>query len=138
MKTPIRLTILVFALGLFVACVTATPASPLVEPPPAYLHSLPLLRLPQRMNTPTPLVPSQATQPRGITAVNNFEPSRRRAACLMANCLMIELIRIPTLPDSPFALRGRISNPRKTILIGPSSIRFSTTPKKTTSGSSLF
>ena len=31
----------------------------------------------------------------------------------MAACLMIELIPIQTLPDSPFALRGRISNPRK-------------------------
>ncbi len=72
MKAPIRLTILVFTLGWLVAYATATPLSAR-----GAAVTVPALK-PTRVSTnnaPTPSSPT--TQPRGITAVNNFEPSTR-------------------------------------------------------------
>jgi hypothetical protein len=69
MQPAIRLTILVFVLGLLAACVTATLTPtrvPAFTPTPAIVPT---------NEPPTPLVLSQAMQPRGITVVNNFEPS---------------------------------------------------------------
>jgi hypothetical protein len=74
-----RLALLAFAFALPIACATFSP--PL--PPPtsgatvtaAALTPTPAI-LP-RNDTPTPPVLGQATQPRGLTAVNNFEPSTR-------------------------------------------------------------
>lgn len=79
MKTPNRLTILVLTLGALVACLITTPPptngassnAPAFTPTPSNALT---------SNTPAPLVPGQANQPRGITAVNNLEPSTPKAS----------------------------------------------------------
>jgi hypothetical protein len=78
MKAPIRLTILVFALGLPIGCAIATPPPPTTRV--ATVSAAALTPTPAAVptnNTPTRPVLGQATQPRGLTAVNNFEPSTR-------------------------------------------------------------
>ncbi|MGD0004550.1 MAG: hypothetical protein ABSE06_10015 [Anaerolineaceae bacterium] len=79
MKTPIRLTILVFTFVVLVACLTATPPAtyiaPSTVPPPTPTPSNAITSTP-----PAPLVPRQATQPHGITAVNNLEPSKPKGS----------------------------------------------------------
>ncbi|MDR3577425.1 MAG: beta-galactosidase [Anaerolineaceae bacterium] len=74
MQRPIRLTILVFVFAFLVACVTATlPPSAKVTPSvPAFTRTPSII---PKINTPSLPVHIFAKQPRGITAVNNFEPS---------------------------------------------------------------
>ncbi len=79
MKTPIRLTIIVFTLGALMACLTTAPPStnratatvPALTPTPANTLA---------SNTTAAPVPAQADQLRGITAVNNLEPSQPRGS----------------------------------------------------------
>jgi hypothetical protein len=79
MKARTRVTVLVLMLGLLVACAmvtlplpptssVATLAIPALTPSPPIVSTI---------NTPASPVPSAATQPHGITAVNSFEPSAR-------------------------------------------------------------
>jgi hypothetical protein len=87
MKAPLRLTILVFTLGMLMACLTsglppinrATPTVPALTGTSSTVST---------NNTPAPTILTQATQPgqatppgfptqpRGLTAVNNFEPGK--------------------------------------------------------------
>ena len=79
MHAPVRLAILVFALAMPIACAIATPPQP---PPtlgatvtlPALTPTPPIV---STTDTPAPPAGGLATQPRGLTAVNNFEPSTR-------------------------------------------------------------
>jgi hypothetical protein len=79
LKVQIRLAIIVFTLGFLLACGIAVP--PL--PPPTSTASLsvpaltPTAALVPTNNTPATLVPGLATQPLGITAVNDFLPGAR-------------------------------------------------------------
>ncbi len=101
MRAPVRLAIIVFAFVLPIACATLAPPQPpptsgatLTAPAPtrgatitapvptsdATLTapaSTPTPAIVPTHDTPAPPVVSQATQPRGLTAVNNFEPSTR-------------------------------------------------------------
>src|SRR5260221_3507348 len=76
MIAAIRLTILVFALGLFITYATATPPSASGATFTVSART-PTPSVSPTNNAPTPLIPSLAPQPRDITAVNNFEPSTR-------------------------------------------------------------
>jgi len=98
MKAPIRLTVLVLTLSLLVACATPAPSPTTIPAPiaaPTRAEGTRNAPLPSRRatltvpaltptpsivstnNTPAPRISSLATQPRGLTAVNNFEPSTR-------------------------------------------------------------
>ncbi len=75
-KAPLLWTILALALCLLMACMTtglplingATSTAPALTPTPL---------IPSTTNTPVPRILSSAAQPRGLTAVNNFEPAQQ-------------------------------------------------------------
>jgi hypothetical protein len=74
MKTPLRWPVLVGVLCLLLACVTsglpqvsAVPSSEPAQPPTPSIVT-------NNVSSASP-VPGLATQPRGLTAVNNFEPA---------------------------------------------------------------
>ncbi len=90
MKAPIRLTILIFALELLVACAAATPLPPAPSPvvqtvvvpqtviaTPAPTETVTAPPTATSILTSAPPLTGGATLPHGITAVNNFEPSVR-------------------------------------------------------------
>jgi hypothetical protein len=89
-SAPIRLAVLVVAFTLPMACVTFTPPQPpptlgatvtpaaLTPSPPAVSTTdTPTPPAVTMTNTPAPPAGGPATQPRGLTVVNNFEPSTR-------------------------------------------------------------
>jgi hypothetical protein len=77
MKALSRLAILLITLGLIVACAAGAPlaSSPTGETTFSATPVTPTLPILPANDTPAPLVPTPATQPRGLTAVNNFEPA---------------------------------------------------------------
>jgi hypothetical protein len=93
MKEPIRLTILIFVVGLLLACTIAAPALPtatteatFTAPAPAFTAPAPTITNPApavtasvvpATVTPAPPVFTLPTRPLGITAVNNFEPPKQ-------------------------------------------------------------
>ncbi len=77
MKVQIRLVIIVFTLGLILACVTAAPPLPPTtgeasSTVPAFTSTPSIV---STNNAPATPVPGLATRPLGLTAVNNFEPA---------------------------------------------------------------
>ena len=77
MKVPIRLTVVLFTLGLMVACAIAS--APLIPPTSGATSTLPAIAptasMASTMTSSAPIYLSIPTQPHGITAVNNLEPS---------------------------------------------------------------
>lgn len=82
MKSPTRLTFLIFILGLLVACLIASPPS--ASPPSGATSTAsglaPTASIISTISTSPPHVPVIATKPSGLTVVNNLEPSAPRGS----------------------------------------------------------